>query len=403
MRGAQRSKKTILRTIGCLCQIVCLILPSLGLSYDLPLDSQATSMTIAGSSSAQVVRSSCASTSGEGIIVGPEEVVMPTHKKPYSWPDGNMGIIKSGSSYEFFAAADGYPKRTTGTLANPQAQGLADLKIEQLKSPYPYAAGGPIYQDPHSGTLLMIYHAERWIVPGNWLPFYSELGIARSMDGGGTWTDLGPIITPHAPFASDYFQVRRLTFDVGGGGYVIIGDYMYVYFNDLLKDGEDYTGLNLAVARARVADVVDAAINEGRAALWTKYFNGAWTEPGIRGRSTALAPGNQDVHWGDVSYNSYLNKYISIAAGAPWPATDLYWTESKDGLHWTNYSRIVSDSEHKYYVTVVGLGDNPRETGGKFFIYYIRSRLFAEGGNRNEDAMLVRRLIELTDGARICP
>ena len=80
-----------------------------------------------------------------------------------------------------------------------------------------------------------------------------------------------------------------------------------------------------------------------------------------------LAPGNHEVHWGDVSYNSYLNKYISIAAGAPWPATDLYWTESEDGIHWTNNCRIVCDLAHKYYVTAVGLGDNPLETEQNFY------------------------------------
>ena len=196
--------------------------------------------------------------------------------------------------------------------------------------------------------------------------------------------------------------MRRQTFDVGGGGYLIIGDYFYVYFNDLLQDGEDYTVLNLAVARERVSDVVDAAINRGSSVPWAKYFDGAWTEPGIGGRSAPLAPGNHDVLWGDVSYNSYLNKYISIAAGAPWPATDLYWTESEDGLNWTNYCRIVGDLAHKYYVTVVGLGDNPRETGGKFYIYYIRSRLYAQGGNRNEDAVLVRRPITIAKEDGIC-
>ena len=365
--------------------MVCTLAPSWGLANQLPSDS------------------SFAQPSGDGSIVGPEEVILPMDKKPYSWPDGNMGIIKSGLSYKFFAAADGYPKRTIGTLDSPQAQGVADLKIEYLKSAYSYAAGGTIYEDPLTNALLMIYHAERWIVPNAWLPFYGELGLACSKDGGETWADLGPIITPHTPYSSEYFQLRQQTFDIGGGGYLIIGDYFYVYFNDLIQNGEDHTVLNLAVARARVADVVEAAITRGSSIPWAKYFNGAWTEPGIGGRSTPLAPGNQEVHWGDVSYNSHLKKYISIAAGAPWPATDLYWTESEDGLHWTNYCRIVSDVAHKYYVTVVGLGNNPRESEEEFYIYYIRSRLFAQGGNRNEDAVLVRRSIALADGARICP
>ena len=56
----------------------------------------------------------------------------------------------------------------------------------------------------------MIYHAERWIDPNAWLPFYSELGLARSMDGGDTWTDLGPIITPHVAIFIRVFSVAAI-------------------------------------------------------------------------------------------------------------------------------------------------------------------------------------------------
>jgi len=348
------------------------------------------------------IEASANSASGLGIIVGSEEVILPRDRKPYSWPDGIMGVLKSGARYTFIAAGSGYPIRTIGTLEDPQAEGVVDLKIDQLQEAYSYAAGGPIYKDSHTGILLMIYHAERWIFPMNWLPFYGELGMARSSDGGETWIDLGPIITPHAPLESDYFQRRQETFDVGGGGYLIIGDYFYVYFSDLIKSGEEYSVANLAVARAHVSEVVQAA-REGRNSVrWTKYYNGSWTEPGIGGRSTPLAPDNQEVLWGDVSYNAHLGKYISLSAGAPWPATDLYWAESDDGLHWTNYCRMVVDSAHKYYVTMVGVGENPRETGESFYLYYIRSRLYAQWGNRNEDAVLVRRLLTLTKGAGVC-
>lgn len=394
MREVKRSKRTILWTIGYLCELVCIIMPSLGLSYDLSSDPQATYKIMAGTS--PVVQSSFTSTSGKEIIVGPEEVILPNHRKPYSWPDGNMGIIKSGELFSFFGAADGAPKRALGTLDNPQAQGVMDLRIEQLKNKYDYAAGGPIYQEPSTGTLLMFYHAERQIVPPGYIPFYSELGIARSTDGGSTWIDLGPIITIHTPFSSEYFQGSRESFDIGGGDYLVIGGYFYVYFRDLIQDGGRHTLVNLAIARARVSDVVDAAVKKSTVIPWTKYFNGAWTEPGMGGRSSPLETDNHDLFWGDVSYNSHLGKYITITPGSPWPATSLYWLESEDGLHWSNYQKIVHESVHNMYVTIVGFGDDTRETGKQFYIYYIRSQLFAQNGvDRNGDAVLVRRLISL--------
>lgn len=342
------------------------------------------------------------SLSSNSPVVGEEEVILRTDVKPYSWPDGTMGLIRSGAGYRFFAASAGYPKQSIGTLSDPQADGVTDVLIQHQKNPYHYAAGGPIYQDPASGLLLMVYHAERWIDPDSYLPFYSELGLAQSTDSGVTWTDLGPIISPHTVFEASYFQSDKQTFDVGGGGYVIIGDYWYVYFRDLLQEGQDYREVNFAVARARVRDVLAAAREGTTAALWTKYYDGAWAEPGLGGRSSSLLAGNGELLWGDVSYNAYLKSYISIAAGPPWPATDLYWAESKDGLQWTHHCRLVSDVMHKFYVTMVGLGDNPRETGQSFYMYYVRSRLYAQGGNRNQDAALVRRRIMLSDNTHIC-
>lgn len=356
---------------------------------------------VSGETGGAVFRTA-SSPSSDASIVGPEELVLQTDVKPYSWPDGTMGIIKSGASYRFFAASAGYPKQVRGTLSDPQADGVVDLQIQNLKIPYDYAAGGPIYQDPVDGLLLMIYHAERWIDPGSYLPFYSELGMAQSSDNGMTWTDLGPIVSPQADFLSAYFQSDRQTFDLGGGGYAIIGDYFYVYFRDLLQEGFDYREVNFSVARARVRDVLAAARERNTTVLWTKYYDGVWAEPGLGGRSSSLLAGNGELLWGDVSYNAYLKSYITIAAGSPWPATDLYWAESKDGLQWTHYCRIVSDVMHKFYVTTVGLEDNFRETGQAFYIYYVRSRLYAQGGNRNQDAALVRRRIMLSDKTRMC-
>src|SRR5207237_6343592 len=109
--------------------------------------------------------------------------------------------------------------RTVGTLEDPTAQDVRDLKIENLSKPYHYAAGGPVYEDRVSGTLLMFYHAEFYTFPPGWLPFFSELGLARSTDGGSTWTDLGPIVTPHASRVRQLFHERSsVKVEVAGVG-----------------------------------------------------------------------------------------------------------------------------------------------------------------------------------------
>lgn len=169
------------------------------------------------------------------LSVGPEEPIFAapganlSHvpQKPYAWPDGTMGILKSGATYTFFAANDGQLRRCVGTLQSPgRCGGSASIRIEGLKASLNYAGGGPVHRDPTTGTLLMIYHGERWKDASDWLVFHISLGLAKSTDGGATWVDLGEIVTPN--ITPEAVFARRASWDVGGGGYLVIGDYFYV-------------------------------------------------------------------------------------------------------------------------------------------------------------------------------
>jgi hypothetical protein len=332
---------------------------------------------------------------GTAIDVGSEAVAASNRAKPRAWPDGTMGIERTSTGYRFYAAGPGAPISCDGTLETPISAGCRVAKpIQGLKAALNYAAGGPIYRDPTSGTMLMVYHGERWKDPVSGEPFHSSLGLAKSTDGGVTWTDLGEIITPNVIPAALF--TRNMTHDVGGGAYLIIGGYFYVYFRDWTMTGDK---AEIAVARARVADVVDASVNHNTVVPWTKYYNRGWTEPGLGGRSSPLETPDTLAAWWDVSYNSYLGRYIMVAFGAPWPATDLYWLDSVDGLSWDNRKLIVDDSSQKIYVTLAGLGADSKVTGQRFYVYYISS---AKGGagdgtaNRTSDDFLARRLITLS-------
>ena len=370
------------------------LLGSLSACGALPADSAAPRPGVARTAAA----------SRPAIHLGPEEAIFAAPGanlpgvpvKPYAWPDGGMGILKSGAVYTFFAANDGNLKRCVGTLDNPgDCGGRESIRIGGLKSALDYAGGGPVYRDPATNTLLMIYHGERWKAGSGGRAFYGTLGLAKSSDGGATWADLGEIVTPHVP--PEAVLERGALWDAGGGAYLTIDGYFYVYFRDLMRSGE---AAELAVARARVADVVEDAIARDRAAPWRKYRDGAWEEPGLGGRSSPLEADNQLAAWLGVSYNAYLGRYIMIAFGRPWPATTLYWLESSDGLTWTSRTRLVEDPKQKLYVTLVGLGDDPRVTGRSFYVYYVSSAQAAAGGNRNLDGVLVRRLVTLGAAGR---
>ncbi len=329
------------------------------------------------------------------VGIGPPETVLSSKERPYSWPDGTMGIVRDGEKYRFFAAAAGFPVATIGTLKNPVAEGVRDLKIEGLKKPYDYVAGGPIYRDNQTGCLLMFYHAEFYTFPPGYLPFYSEIGLARSLDEGKTWIDMGTILTPHLSRQAPYFQTQRGSFDIGWGGFVIVGEFFHVYFADLLDEADGHRRVNHAVARARITDVLRASMDQGTVSNWAKYYEGRWSEPGLDGKSSPLIePGDGSfIIVGDVSYNTYLKKYVAVVIGEPWPNSDLYWIESNDGMRWTHYHKIVDDPGHEIYVTIAGLGEQPRQSGEEFYVYYVHSSDYAKTGDRNLDGRLIRRRI----------
>ena len=328
------------------------------------------------------------------VQVGVAETVLSAKDRPYSWPDGTMGIVQAGEKYRFFAASAGYPIAAMGTLQNPIADGFRELKIETGKKSFDYMAGGPVYKDAKTGLLLMFYHAEVYTFPPGYLPFYSEIGLARSIDDGQTWTDMGIILAPHLSERAPFFRIQGNSWDVGWGAYAIVGEYFYLYFADLLDAGGQHARVNHAVARARISDVVNAAAQHGAISPWSKYYEGTWSEPGVGGKSSPLIEQTGEYFLlGDVSYNTYLKKYIAIVIGKPWPNTDLYWMESEDGLSWTNYQKIVDDPGHKFYVTLVGEEEQLRQSGKEFFLYYVHSHEFATTGDRNQDGTVVRRRI----------
>ena len=307
-----------------------------------------------------------------------------------SWPDGPLGVVSNGTSFIFEAANSAAIARMTGTLDNPLAfGGSPSLAIRNPKETVDYAAGGPVYQVPNSSTWLMVYHLERWH-NGDSTNFWASLGLAQSTDQGQTWTDLGEIIQHNTPSGSAGI------YDIGGGTLVVINGYLYIYFLDWTGDAPG-TAVFLAVARAKVTDVVAAAA-QGNVTPFFKFYNGAWTQPALGGVASELGAActPKATGWfGSVVYNTYLQKYILVY---PTPATgtnvNLYLASSSDGLSWTGSSVIANAATEQFYPTVLGEDGNPSSTGQQFYVYYTSS--VSGGFNRWTDAVLARRLVSLS-------
>ena len=155
-----------------------------------------------------------------------------------------------------------------------------------------YAAPGSVVQDPTlpPGNMIIIYEAENHCPGGVYNPeFYASVGFARSSDNGKTWPAPvnGPMGGPsrHPVLQSSIPQpstshppqgdaIPSAFIDKSGNGdyyvYVTYGDHTGVASDNLLR-----------VARAKLgADPL----------TFMKWYNGAFSQPGISGSDSGVTP-----------------------------------------------------------------------------------------------------------------
>ena len=138
---------------------------------------------------------------------------------------------------------------------------------------------------------------------------HAMMTIASSTDYGLNWKILGPIIRgTDPPVANKETGDSCMTAMRGQDGY----DYAYCLHNG----GHSWDGGYTFVARAPASDP-----GPGK---WKKYFNGAWSEPGVNGKSSSIEGGG--VAWWAT---------IGETVGLKWVKGGLGLSMSSDWLHFT--------------------------------------------------------------------
>lgn len=313
------------------------------------------------------------------------------------WPDGSFGAVVTGG-HEHFIAADGADMvaQTQGSSSDPLEHGVVAQPRFVTRMPTNYASGGPVYQ-ASSRRWLLFYHAEQW-PNGNNMRFYASIGMAVSTDQGHSWQDLGQIIRPHVA----YNLAATKPVEVGGGPYVVVGKYFYVYFRDQLTTGGLFGPVTseFSVARAPVKAVV-AASAQGRTVTWHDYDSGKWSQRAIGGTASGLEPNNPPTGWFDVGYDSAVHRYIDVVAAHTGPrktaAVNLFLSFSLDGLHWTSRRSLTSGPAESFYPSLIGTGSNPQTLGRNFNVLYTLS---SGGYSRFNDLVVSRLTIRI--GAKHC-
>jgi len=256
------------------------------------------------------------------------------------FPDAHLTFLDTEPLYRVFLVAgvrtwlmEGRDMRSlapVGDVLRPGEAGTFDNGYTGIFGAYEHAK---------SGELLALYHAEDHEnmprLPSGVPGFYACIGLAVSRDRGVTSEKLGPALTGSKPK------------DVSGRGDQGVGEgsllvdatntYLYCYYTDHSR--VEGRGVQICVARSPIS-------SRGRRGTWQKYYERAFSEPGLGGRDTPVLSAQHmqaDVVFPHVTYVPQLGKYLVVFCIVAYadlktlqPETSgIYLATSADGVHWS--------------------------------------------------------------------
>ncbi|MEY9894390.1 hypothetical protein ABIA31_008076 [Catenulispora sp. MAP5-51] len=243
--------------------------------------------------------------------------------------------------------------------------------------------------DPDTGDWIGLVHNEFTPSPFMDAVHYDSIDYAKSTDQGHTWTITGHAITsPFSTQRGDTVAFPNQTYYFGDGDPRLFVDtasgYFYVYYSAAVLDkfggGGTWNRLEF-VARAPLSGKMAAG-------SWSKWYNGAWSQPGIGGKESDLVPvdasnpngytpttmdynpantgpfedqvtsgklpGQSPLLYMNVTYDAYLGLYIAGAnpentSAAPAHAEPLFATDNLATQKWYQISDTGSTLYQDYW------------------------------------------------------
>ncbi|MDB5102728.1 MAG: hypothetical protein JWP91_417 [Fibrobacteres bacterium] len=224
-----------------------------------------------------------------------------------------------------------------------------------------------IWKDPGSTDIYGVFNANDSDqvprIPGPGIGFRGRLfsaGLAKSTDGGVTFTKIGPILSVPKNATADPLQ---------GDAYATVvmdptSTYLYLYYGDMYN-AQLRHGVQTCVARATVA-------SKGLPGSWKKYYNGDFVTPGnsildtltYTGAETdpvVTFPGldsgyNGDAMYPHVVYSAKAKCYImvyavnffdeippadSLGKFPPADRSGIWVSYSVDAVHWFGQHQLI--------------------------------------------------------------
>ena len=245
--------------------------------------------------------------------------------------------------------------------------------------------------DPDTGDWYGLVHNEFTGEPFGDGLHYDSIDYAVSRDEGKTWTIEGHAITsPYSTTRGDTTAFPNQTYDYGDGDPRLYVDqasgYFYVYYASRIvpKGGQTGSVIGLGhVARCPIS----AKMATG---CWEKWYNGAWSQPGVGGLESNMVPvdssnpngytsttqdynpdntgtTDQQIAAGVLPSDSYLgfmnityDAYLGLYIGEPetWSVTSqrFYATSDLSTQKWTligDSGSYTSDSWYRWFLDSV--------------------------------------------------
>jgi autotransporter-associated beta strand protein len=329
------------------------------------------------------------------INIGDAELLYADSQMPFTMDASFATLKRDSNTMQFFETDRGtsvYPLRYHGPLAYPLQTHDANAGWN-FSGIYTGGVSGPwlgnIY-DNGSGTLIGIIHREDFSAN---LGFFA-IGLAKSTDGGANWKYLGDIVRPYGNNAVGNFSYSN----IGGVPYLIVGDYMYVYFNE--HTTADSTGhKRLAVARALTSDIMAAAATNS-VPVFYKYAGGVWTQNGLTGLADNIIPNGDSAHTNfsvsedfhsDAAYCAPLGMYLITVQTQS--RSQLLLFTSTNGLDWGNETVVdYAPGYSQPYSTFASLNADASNdchvVGNEFYLIYPRKNV----NNYNDNTLYRRRI-----------
>ncbi|MFB7593966.1 RICIN domain-containing protein [Streptomyces sp. NPDC056160] len=146
-----------------------------------------------------------------------------------------------------------------------------------------------VWVDPDTGDWYGLVHNEFTPQPFGDGLHYDAIDYAVSRDRGRTWTIENHVLTsPYSTKRGDTAAFPQQTFDYGDGDPRLFVDtasgYFYVFYGSRIVDkGGSWKAFHAHVARAPIAAKMAPD-------SWRKWYDGAWSQPGVGGRESNMVP-----------------------------------------------------------------------------------------------------------------